>query len=242
MNNIYIESKDYKELIVRNEEEDNFSKIEKFESMIEENAILVFTFPNDKSIFEFFDVPKCGKLATPAMSKATETILREYKMARARLINLHDIVNNVFEKVENYPSVKPKLKTDKDKEYFIKALSYFVAKHILIHRCKLGKISNKETKELISEFIDTSNAERGMFKAFHQIANKLKDGGLSPIEALKQLKNQIVKRKEELAKEIVSYNGGYLGNATKMLKETEEVPMLEFNYSNKDNKKLVDVK
>lgn len=241
MNNIYQESKDYKDLIVRNEDEDNFVKVERFELMIEENAALVFTFPNDKRIFEYFGISKCGRLATPAISKKTEDILRDYRLQRARLINLFDITNDVFDEIKEYPSVKNKIKTEKDKELFIKSLSYFVSRHILIHRCKLGKLTNPYMKEMVNDFLDISNAERGMFQGIHQISNKLVEGGLSPKSAMNELRDVVLMRREDLAKKAIAYNGGYLGNATKMLQLTEDAhPLILFNFRTKSKELKVE--
>ncbi|MGG1663074.1 hypothetical protein [Brevibacillus sp. NRS-1366] len=232
MNNIYQEAKDYKELIVRNEEEDNFQKIDRFDTMIEESAVLVFAFPNEKSIFEYFDVPKCGKLALPAISRKTDEVLKAYKMQRVRLIHLHDITEDVYEEIKDYPSVKNKIKTNTDRECFIKALAYFVARHVLVHRYRVGKIINCEVKELIGDFLDLTNADRGRFQGMHQISNKLLEGGLSPRGAMEELKCVIWTRKEELAKKAIAYNGGYLGKASKELQMTDnENELLSFNFS-----------
>lgn len=242
MENIYQESKDYLQLIEKNNELDNYNKVLRFEGMLEESASIIFAFHSDRDIFKFNGIPKCGRLAVNKISEKISEVLTNNRVQKLNLLNLYDVTLEVHELTKHYPSVKRIINTEKDEEQYIKSLAYFVARHILIHKYRMNKITSEDMRTIVGDYLDIRNASNGIYIGMHQISNKLIDGNLSPKEAMEKLEEVMWERRIDLAKRAIAYNGGYLHNKSQIIQmDKSNNEILKFNYANKKKPKLRDV-
>ena len=199
LNNIYQESKDYHELIVRRDEMDNSIKRVSLRKYLRKVQTLVLHFKVTE-IYLSSRYPRCGKLAVNKISEKITEILSKTKLDRMSLLNLYDITLEVHLATEHFPSVQSIIKTDQDRDEYIKTLSYFVARHILIHKYRLNRITNSDMKTIVGDYLDIRNANNGIYIGMHQISNKLIEGDLNPRQAMFKLEEIMWERRTNLAK------------------------------------------
>lgn len=194
------------------------------ETLLERLASLTLMHESISDLFRM-----CGiavkRLPVQKISAELNKIFRSLTVHEFQLVGLYGMTTKLFTQVQAFPSVKricgdPDSVTDSDdkreeKEKFMNGLAYFVARQILLVKTKLCQTIDERVAASSERYLEAVDGRRSMYSGLHQIANKLRDGGLSPAEAKEKIGEVYTARRAELAEQVRKHTGGYLSDVTK---------------------------
>ncbi|MCG5252567.1 hypothetical protein [Brevibacillus agri] len=225
MNNIYTQALEVQNNISRlsGYSVANYDIVRGQEMLLESMAVKALIYPTIKDI-----VNSCGlsvkRLASSEISKQTTKVLTRYDAGNIQLINLFSFTNEVYGEIKELPTVTkicgdPANEADYsvnevNRGRFMNGLAHFVARQILLFKRQLSEIVNEKVARATDLWCEAYDGKKGTFVAFHQIANKLRDGGLEPAEAKDALTEVSQAKVSELAAFLrENFGGGYLSEA-----------------------------
>jgi len=226
MNNIYTQALEVQNNINRlsGYSVANYDIVRSQEMLLEMMAVKALIHPTIKEIIKSCGVP-VKRLASSKISEQTTKVLTRYNAGDIQLINLYSFTNEVYGEIKDLPTVvkvcgDPTNEADYSvnevsRGKFMNGLAYFVARQILLFKRQLSEIINEKVAKAADLWCEAYDGKKGTFVAFHQIANKLRDGGLEPAEAKEALTEVSKAKVAELAAYLhENFGGGYLSEAT----------------------------
>lgn len=167
----------------------------------------VFAYKNDKEFFTRINGVR-KNMGVIHISKAIGTVLAEIDADAIQLIYLKDYTDRAYEKIKHFNTVKQicgdpddeaeySLNEDK-RNQFIEGLTMFVAKQVFTYKLALNTIVNERIKGAVDRMVGIKDRTRTLHAATWQIANVLKDRGMSPNEVKRKVLELYSKTDEEL--------------------------------------------
>ncbi|WP_232696118.1 hypothetical protein [Brevibacillus daliensis] len=210
----------------------NFDIVRSQEHLLERLCVMSVNSPTIKDIVRSSGLD-IKKLASSKISQVTASVLSNKTAQDVQLVNLFPLTNEVFDKIKSIPTVMkicgdPDNQVDvdvhsSDRMKFMHGLALFVGRQILVVKYKIGEILDGKVHQAVELFLDAYDGTRGMFTAFHQIANKLVAGGLDKDEAKSALVEVSQEKVERLASFVRASFGGYMARVTDSIRENSSL-------------------
>ncbi|HOV79408.1 MAG TPA: hypothetical protein PK728_04820 [Bacillota bacterium] len=160
------------------------------EERMEVAAALSLLSYRDGKLFDNMKV----KPHTPTLSKAVNTVLGQLSILEMR--QCEGATAKVLEIVARYPSFRAILDTEKEK--FKQHLQVYVARQLLLSKCRQGKIISPLAQRAAVVFLEMRLIETVVTASVNQAADKFLEGGVKPEDLVEILSDVVRKECNEL--------------------------------------------
>ncbi|NHM28053.1 NAD-glutamate dehydrogenase [Desulfofundulus sp. TPOSR] len=160
------------------------------EEHLEVAAALSLLSFRDSKLFDGMKV----KPHMPTLSRALNAVLSRLLVPEMRLCD--EVAAKVLKVVAEYPSFRTIMDTEKDR--FRQYLQIYVARQILLAKCRQGNVISPLARRAAVVFLEMRLLESSVAAGVNRAADKFLEGGLDPDGLVEVLSDVVRKEYEEL--------------------------------------------